>query len=295
MLDLLRKAEDAAAGWSGLLAQAESAVAGLQAGDHRQKKPGMGERFWQFRDYSPSDRPQDIDWRQSAKGDSVYVRDKERQMPRPFTFWCDSNPGMTFRSTDARDTKARSAQIICLAAAILATRSHENIYLAGGDFRPGRTDSTIQALARNLSRIQSPPFAALPGEKIPAGGMMIVAGDFLDDTATTDETLSALTHHSRHGILLHVLDPAERTLPYDGRVKFEGFNGAAADETIDHVETVRTTYQERMQHHCDTLRDLCHRKGWHYILHDTGNDPRHAIEDIWSFLQHEGAGGRLSA
>ena len=294
MLDLLRKAEDAAAGWPGLLAQAESAVAGLQAGDHRQKKPGMGERFWQFRDYSPSDRPQDIDWRQSAKGDSVFVRDKERQMPRPFTFWCDSNPGMAFKSADARETKGRMAQIICLATALLATRAHENIWLAGGDFRPGRTESTVQAMARNLMHQNLLTFNQLPYQRIPSGGMTVVAGDFLDPAENIDAVLSALTQQSPHGLFIQILDPAEMTLPYAGRVKFEGMKDAL-HETIDHVETVRLEYQTRIDAHVTALRDLCHRKGWHYVLHDTSAPATRAIEDIWSFLQHEGVGGRLSA
>lgn len=294
MFDLLRKSEDAAAGWPGLLAQAQSAVAGLQAGDHRQKKPGMGERFWQFREYSPSDRPQDIDWRQSAKGDSVFVRDKERQMPRPFTFWCDGGHGMTFQSDAARETKARMAQIICLATALLATRAHENIYLAGGDFRPGRTDNTVQTMARNLLRQEQLTFHQLPAQRIPSGGMMVVAGDFLGPLEDIEETLTALTRQSPHGLFIQVLDPAERTLPYDGRVKFESMDGGA-QETIDHVETVRDEYARRIDAHIARLRDLCHRKGWHYILHDTSMPAGHAVEEIWSFLQHEGVGGRLSA
>lgn len=294
MLGLLRKAEDAAAGWPGLLAQAQSAVAGLQAGDHRQKKPGMGERFWQFRDYSPSDRPQDIDWRQSAKGDSVFVRDKERQMPRPFTFWCDASRSMLFRSDAARETKGRMAQIICLATALLATRAHENIYLAGGDFRPGRTESTIQTMARNLMRDKQFLFSQLPHERIPSGGMMVVASDFLAPVEEIDAVLSALIRQSPHGLFIQVLDPAELTLPYDGRVKFESMDDGA-QETIDHVETVRAEYARRISDHTAALRDACHRKGWHYILHDTSMPPAQAVEDIWSFLQHEGVGGRLSA
>ncbi len=294
MLELLRKAEDAAAGWPGLLAQAQAAVAGLPAGDHRQKKPGLGERFWQFRDYTPTDRPQDIDWRQSAKGDSVFVRDKERQMPRSFTFWCDNNPGMAFSSSRARETKARAAQIICLATGILATHAHENIWMAGGDFRPGRTDSTIQSLARGLMARNTLNFARLPETRLPSGGMMIVAGDFLAPVEEIEQTLSTLTRPSPHGMFIQVLDPAELTLPYAGRVKFEDM-GETHHEIIDHVETVRAEYKERINAHIAALRDICHRRGWHYILHDTSQPPARAVQDIWTFLQHEGAGGRLGA
>lgn len=294
MLDLLRKAEDAAAGWPGLLAQAQAAVAGLQAGDHRQKKPGIGERFWQFRDYTPSDRPQDIDWRQSAKGDSVFVREKERQMPRSFSFWCDDNAGMDFTSDFTRDTKRRVAQTICMATAILATRAHENIYLIGGEARPGRTDSTLENMARTMTGRKALPFPRLPHQKIPAGGMMVVAGDFLQPAEEIEATLDYVMRQSAHGIFIQVLDPAELSLPYMGRVRFEGI-GEPAEETIDHVETVRAAYQQRIGAHTASLRDLCHRKGWHYLLHDTADPVRHAIEDIGGFLQHEGIGGRLSA
>lgn len=292
MLTLLRNAEETAAGWPGLLAQAEKAAAGLQAGDHRQRKPGSGERFWQFREYSPSDRPQDIDWRQSAKGDGVFVRDKERQMPRSFSFWCDDNPGMDFTSDKIHATKRTSAQIICMAIALLATRAHENIYLCGGGFRAGRTDSTLQTMARTLMESQAPAFSALPHEKIPAGGMMVLAGDFLQPLEEIEASLSSLAQQSAHGIIIQTLDPAELTLPYQGRIKFEGFGGDS-DTTIDHVQSVREAYQQRMKIHTQGLRDICHRKGWHYILQNTSRPPREAVRSVWNYLHHEDAGGRL--
>jgi uncharacterized protein (DUF58 family) len=292
MLTLFRNAEETAAGWPGLLAQAEKAAAGLQAGDHRQRKPGSGERFWQFREYSPSDRPQDIDWRQSAKGDGVFVRDKERQMPRSFSFWCDDNPGMDFTSDKTRMSKRTAAQTICMAIALLATRAHENIYLCGGGFRAGRTHSTLQTMARTLMDGHAPALAALPQEKIPSGGMMVLAGDFLHPIKEIDAVLSSLTPQSTHGIIIQTLDPAELTLPYQGRIKFEGFEHTDMT-TLDHVESVRDEYQRRMQTHIEALRDLCHRKGWHYILHDSSHAPREAVRSVWRYLHHEDAGGRL--
>lgn len=291
MLNLFRKAEDAAAGWPGLLARAHYA-AGMPSGEHRQKKPGMGERFWQFREYAPSDRPQDIDWRQSAKGDKVFIREKERQVPRNFTFWCDGNPGMDFRSDTALESKRAAAQILCLAMALLATRAHETIWLAGSDFRAGRTDNTLQRMARHMTGASQPALQMLAREKIPAGGMLVLAGDFLESAEDIETALNALHRQSPQGLLLQVLDPAELTLPYEGRVRFEG-PGVARHETIDHVESVRAEYKSRMQAHIAILRDLCRAKDWHHILHVTDTDPRRTMHAVWLALQPDRPAGGL--
>jgi len=292
MLTLRRRAEENAAGWAGLLAQAEKAVAGLQTGEHRQRKPGGHEQFWQYRDYAPSDRPQDIDWRQSAKGTDVFVREKERQMPRSFAFWCDETPGMQFTSGKTHLTKRESAHVITMACALLATRSHENVMLCGGARRAGRTESILQIMARALLDGDAPDFANLPNEKIPGGSMMMLCSDFLAPLDEIETTLDSLCAQSPHGILVQTLDPAERTLPYQGRIKFEGL-GIDTTQTIDHVESVREAYTQRIEAHIAALRNLCHRKGWHYILHNTADAPRRAIENIWSYLHHEDAGGRV--
>ena len=76
---LITRAERDAAHLPDMQLRAEKAAQSIFNADHNQHKTGTGEKFWQYREYIFGDRPQDIDWRQSAKGDRIYIRQKEWQ------------------------------------------------------------------------------------------------------------------------------------------------------------------------------------------------------------------------
>ena len=50
------------------------------------------------------------------------------------------------------------------------------------------------------------------------------------------------------GHLVQILDPSEETLPFDGRVEFEGPEGEGTI-MIGRVESVRQAYAEELAHH----------------------------------------------
>ena len=53
--ELRRRAETLAAGYPGLLAEAERVAAVVAQGVHGRRRPGQGETFWQYRNYHPTD------------------------------------------------------------------------------------------------------------------------------------------------------------------------------------------------------------------------------------------------
>ena len=67
LLTFRHEADKASAHLPSLMMQAEKVANGILHGDHALRKSGMGEKFWQFREYLPGDRPQDIDWRQRVR------------------------------------------------------------------------------------------------------------------------------------------------------------------------------------------------------------------------------------
>ena len=46
-------------------------------GLHGRRRAGSGENFWQFRRYVPGEEARRVDWRRSARGDELYVREQE--------------------------------------------------------------------------------------------------------------------------------------------------------------------------------------------------------------------------
>jgi uncharacterized protein (DUF58 family) len=73
-----------------------------------------------------------------------------------------------------------------------------------------------------------------------------------------------------------VLDPAEQSLPYAGRTRFEGLE-QEGHLLVKRVETVRDEYQEKMAEHQAGLADIARAVGWNYTLHLTDQPPEAAL------------------
>ena len=279
--ELRQKAEAHSDALSALLIKAQNSVDTLIHGEHLKRKAGTGERFWQFRDYTESDRPQDIDWRQSAKGDSVFVRERERQNRQHIGFWCSARSSMQFASNDQNQTKAEAAQIITLALALLFTKGHENVRMIDGDFPAGHSDKALMQMAEHLVMADKSDLRDSVIQSAKPNENMIWIGDFLDSPEDLSEILrSGYTQNSAdHNFLIQVLDPAEITLPYEGRCLFQT---NTAKERIENVSAIRDAYQERIENHLSAIEKLCTQSGWHYFFYRTDSDITEFLMSVWA-------------
>jgi uncharacterized protein (DUF58 family) len=285
-LIMRHRAENAAAGLPSLMAAAERAVSTLYAGDHRQRKAGSGEKFWQFREYDPSDRPQDIDWRQSAKGDRIFIRQKEWQTAQTILFWAQNDKGMSLKTGKALASKHETAVILSLALGILLIRAGERIGPLDEPNRAGRSELALQHMGEFLCRMPEhlPLTPALPlSETLPRQSSLVLAGDFLQPTDVIDKTLSTLAAQAPHGVLFQILDPSEADLPFNGRVIFRPFDDSR-DFSIANVPSIREAYRTRLKNHIEAVRTIAQRHGYGHVVHITRDDPRNALSAAWQIL-----------
>ncbi len=294
---LRRSAEHAAGNLPALLAAADKAARDVMTGEHAQRRAGTGNKFWQFREYNAFDRPQDIDWRQSAKNDRIYVRQKEQETVQSTFFWCQRDLNMDFSSSRTLPSKGESAMIMTLALCMLLTRGGEKAGLAGGSVPPGRGTQTVEKIGRFLT--SAPDRSALPGDHLsplPRHAGLIAIGDFLQPVDEIKSAISRLAGQTQNVTLLQVLDPAELTLaPYHGHVIFD-MPDRSTQQRIDNVETIRHHYIANLTAHQDALKTLCRHYGWHYMQHVTHDDPRKTLFALWHLLSHgQNAGMRGTA
>ena len=85
------------------------------------------------------------------------------------------------------------------------------------------------------------------------------------------------------GHLFQVLDPAERQLPYQGRIRFTGLEGEAP-WLVSRVESVRDDYQRRITEQCDGLAAIARAVGWTYTRHHTDHPPQTALLALYVAL-----------
>ncbi|MFK7839686.1 MAG: DUF58 domain-containing protein [Bdellovibrionales bacterium] len=275
---LRQSAEEAIADVPALKQVAERVALHILHGSHGQKKAGGTEKFWQFRDYTTNDRPQDIDWRQSAKGDHIFVREKELHTPQSVYFWANNNESMQFKSEQAEHSKSEAAQILSLAIALLLQRGDEYVGVLGRG-QAGRSDSAIDRLGQALLEKDS----VLPAGSLSFNSGVVFCSDFLEPFEHIESTFSPFLNATQHGLVLHVLDPAEIELPYDGRVVFE--DGIESKHVIDNVSSIREAYKTQVQMHIDNIRALCVSHNWQYHLHVTDCAFETTLLEIWEGAQ----------
>jgi uncharacterized protein (DUF58 family) len=266
-------AEQLGAGLPPLLVEAERIAATVMAGVHGRRRSGPGEAFWQFRPYVTGDQVSRIDWRQSGKSDRLFIRETEWEAAQTVGLWCAAGPGMEWRSGRDMPAKGFRAQLLMLALASLLLRGGERVRLFGLP-RPFAGRGALPTIALALSQM-----AAAPRDpRLPRHARAVLFSDFWAPLEETRAAVAALSAQGVRGHLLQVLDPAEETLPYAGRVRFEEVEMPGAPAAlVPRVEAVREVYAERLKRHREGLAALASAAGWSFATHRTDQPPESAL------------------
>lgn len=273
------RAEAAAARLPPLIVEAERVANTVMQGVHGRRRSGHGDAFWQFRAYSPGDAASSVDWRQSAKADRLFVRETEWEAAQTVLLWRDPSPSMRWRSDRNLEEKAARADLLMLALASLLLRGGERVRMMGHrQAFMGR--SALPALAAAMWR-EAPTDA---GEAaLPRHARLVMLGDFLQPLPELQALLSRYAARPLRGQMLQILDPAEESLPYSGRIRFDGLEGEAP-LLVPRVETIRGLYAERLAAHREGLATMARAAGWGFSTHRTDQPPHLALLSLWQAL-----------
>jgi uncharacterized protein (DUF58 family) len=117
-------------------------------------------------------------------------------------------------------------------------------------------------------------------ENLPRDGQVVLIGDFLDTAPSVRGAILGLAKQGISGHIIHLLDPAELELPFDGRVHFRGME-RDTETLINRVETVRSNYRSRIEGHCAAVREIGHDVGWNVIGHRTDGSPEACLLSLF--------------
>jgi len=279
---LRQRAESLASALPPMLVAAERIANAVIHGLHGRRRSGPGEDFWQYRSYSFGDSVQSIDWRKSSRSDRVLVRENEWAASHTVWLWASQGPGMAFHSHLADTTKRDRAVLLALALSVLATRAGERVGAIGSPHRPGHTAATVNRMAEWYASGDGGP-ALPPGTPLPRYSAAVLVGDFLEPLDEITRRFSTLAANDVAGHVVQVLDPAEETLPYQGRTEFLEFAGAGR-LMAGRAENLRERYQARLKEQREALRDLARRLGWSFTVHSTGRPPQQVLLALYGLL-----------
>jgi uncharacterized protein (DUF58 family) len=277
------RAEELSSALPPLLVAAERVAATVAQGVHGRRRVGQGETFWQFRQYQPGDSAQRIDWRESAKSQHLYVRETEWEAAQSVWLWRDASASMDYASSSAMPTKRARADLLIVALTALLIRGGERASMLGTGMPPLSGRVALNRIAALVDR-PAGPSASLPGfEALPRHAQIVLIGDFLSPLAEVHSTIAGFAASGLRGHMLQVLDPAEETLPFDGRVRFEGIEDEH-DILISRVEAVRADYIGRLAAHREGLQAIAQPAGWSFATHRTDKAPHTALLALYTAL-----------
>jgi uncharacterized protein (DUF58 family) len=272
---LQHEADGLGAGLPPLMVAADHLAASVSLGVHGRRKAGMGESFWQFRRFRGEDSASRIDWRQSAKSQHLFVREREWEAAQTVWFWRDNGPGMRF-SSNKTVTKMERANLLLLALASLLVRGGERVGLMGAGHRPAASRLALTRIGHALldEKTQSEIDVSPPDAPVARGAQLVWLGDFLNPDA--EEDMRRLSRAGAVGHLLRIVDPAEEDFPYTGRARFQ-HTGNREDILLGRAESVGEAYRARFKAHGEAIAQTAVRLGWTASVHRTDHSPLKAL------------------
>jgi uncharacterized protein (DUF58 family) len=250
-----------------LVLEARRVAANVIHGLHGRRRAGAGESFWQYRRFVSGEPSQSVDWRRSARDDHLYVREQEWEAAHTVWLWPDRSPSMAFASAGARDSKLERALIVAFALAELLVAGGERVGIPGL-LVPTSSRSVIDKMAQAMLHDDAARLSLPPSFVPSALAEIVVLSDLWSPIEEIRIMLAGLAASGAHGTLIQVVDPAEESFPYSGRVEFVEPEGGGI-VIAGRAERWSRDYIDRVALHRDQIRSETARLDWLFSTHTT--------------------------
>jgi len=250
-----------------LVLEARRVAASVFHGLHGRRRAGSGENFWQYRRFHFGEPASRVDWRRSGRDDHLYVREREWEAAHTVWIWPDRSPSMIFASPLVWDTKRDRALVLAFALGELLVRGGERVGIPGV-MRPTANRAVIERMAEAIIHDTLAPESLPPSIAAGPRDEVCLLGDLWSPAAEVVTAIANLSANGAGGHVVQVVDPAEETFPYSGRIEFlEPESGGSI--TVGRAEAWRKDYTDRVARHRETIGAEASRCGWSFAVHRT--------------------------
>jgi uncharacterized protein (DUF58 family) len=163
--------------------------------------------------------------------------------------------------------RATIALVVAFALAEVLVQGGERVGVPGL-LRPTASRNVIEKMAEAIlhdagQRASLPPsFAPSPLAEI------VVLSDLWSPIAEVEATIAQLSATGANGHVVQIVDPAEESFPYSGRVEFIEPEGAGS-VTAGRAEIWRNDYQGLIRRHREAIRAATDLRSWSFAVHRT--------------------------
>jgi uncharacterized protein (DUF58 family) len=260
--------------------RAREAVAGWRSGMHRSIRSARGVEFVDYRDYSPGDPIQHLDWKVAARSDRLVVRRHEAETEVPVTIVLDASADMgTDGEGDALSgTKHATAVTLAATLAMFLERQGDpvSLELLGGTGAPwqrvphrtgeGHLAQLLGVLASVRPDGQAELASALPRilERTPRRGVVVLISDLMEEPETWGPAMSSVVSRRADLRVLHVYSPKEWGLDWSTPARLFSPEGGAP-LAID-PQVARSAMQDVVEEYLDEVRKwMVHWRACHVL------------------------------
>ena len=242
-------------------------VEGALSGMHRASVHGSSVEFAEHKEYSQGDELRHVDWKAYAKLDRYYVKQFEQESQLTVYLVLDASASMKFAGGGL--AKLEYAGLSLAAIAYLVIQQQDKVGLVACGDRGIETMVPPRARTTHLHDLLAVLDGLMQkggtGDESPAEALgriaelsrrrrslIVLASDLFD---ADDETVRALANlrAQHHDVsVLHVLDPHERTFPYEGLTEFQALESSS--KLLANPLAIKKDYLERM----DAFIAKCH-------------------------------------
>lgn len=281
-------------------------VEGALSGLHRASVHGSSVEFAQHKEYTPGDELRHVDWKAYGKLDRYYVKQFEQESQLTVYLVLDASASMAFAGGGAM-SKLEYAGLLLAALGYLTISQQDKVGLLACGDRAIETHVPPRARTTHLHDLLAVLDTVLgkggTGDEGPAGALrriaeltrrrralIVLASDLFDDDGGT-LAVAAQLRAQRHDVsVVHVLDPHERTFPYDGLTQFEALESPR--RMLVNPAAIRREYLERMEAFLARCRTQLAAAGVDYHLVSTDRPLEDTLLDLIAARSQLGPGRR---
>ncbi len=242
-------------------------VEGHLSGAHASAVRGFSQEFATHREYVPGDELKFLDWKVYARKDRFFVKEFHEEKSLRTYILVDGSGSMGFAGAGRPPKWDYACRLAVGMAYCILARSDEVGLMCFADkastFLPPRGQMPhLEFVDAGLAALQPAGPTRLAGvvrefaTRLPRRSLIVLVSDLLGDPEGNLALLKALRAQKHELMVLQVLDPDERDLPWDGPIKLRDME--TGGELSCEVGAVREAYREAFQRMLRLYESTCH-------------------------------------
>ena len=259
--------------------RAKFVVEGFLTGLHKSPYHGFSVEFSEHRQYMPGDDLKRLDWKVYGKTGKYFIKQYEEETNLKAYILLDASNSMGYKSTGTSITKLAYASYLGAALSYLLIQQRDAVGLAIYDsdirtfLRPRSTMLYARELMKELEHARPQGITNTAGslhmlaERIDRRGLIILLSDCFDEPEHIIGALKHFRHKGHEVLVLHILDPLERTFDFPADAVFQDLE---SDEKLSTQPWhIKKAYQDAMQNFLILLKEQCRNNLIDYLLLET--------------------------